>query len=172
MYTVPNIPHLRDMKIAVEYRELMETESQGLELLRKWKQDPDIGKYKGFSPRNKYYVNGIVVGEELPTVAQTSRTPFPEKRVPRRGLVQVFPDDPDYSRICLEQGLGHLVKDQGASQLVNGLHSPPTNQTTAPSVKPLINGTNAHVKESNPRVKQSNGDGTNGGNTHGINGDA
>jgi hypothetical protein len=167
MYTVPNIPHLRDIRIAVEYRELLESDSQYMPL-QKWKQDPDASRYKGFSPRYKYYVNGTMVGEELPTIAQTSKTPFPEKRVPRRGLVQVFPDDPDYTRICLEQGLTELVKDQGASQPVNGLHSPPMNQHTAPPVKPLPNGTNGHVAPGPER----NGHGTNGGHSHGINGGA
>ncbi|OAQ70204.1 ankyrin repeat protein [Pochonia chlamydosporia 170] len=147
LYTVPNIPHLRNLRIAVEYRELLENESQliGWKSTQKWKQDPGTERFHGFAPRNKYYVNGLSVGEDLPTTHQTSKTPFPEKRVPRRGLVQVFPDDPDYERICLEQGLEPLVKGLQTPSLPNGVHSSPTMQTMVTPSKPSINGTNGHA---------------------------
>lgn len=122
--------------MAVTYRELVESESC-LHPPQKWKQDPDANRFGGFfAPRNKYYANGILVGEDKPVVAETSPTPFPERRVPRRGLLQVFPDDPDYGRICLEQGLGHLVKGDGPGSQPNGMHSPPASHAAD---APMIN---------------------------------
>lgn len=155
MYLVPNIPHLKGVQISVEYRELATGESTLLPP-RKWKADPGIERFCGFAPRHKYYVNGVMVREEMPTFAETSKTPFPERRVPRRGLVQVFPDDPDYVRICLEQGLDELVKDR---MIVNGgTHSSPANQSTAPSVQTLMNGTREVAEPES------------GGTSHAING--
>lgn len=142
LYTVPNIPHLRNIRLVVAYRELIEKD-EDLTVWRsaqKWKQDPDANRFGGYfgPPRYQYYVNGVKVGEEVPQVAQTSSTPFPEKQVPRRGLLQVFPDDPDYRRICIEQGLEHLVSGYKEALLPNGADSPATSQaadtpaTTAP----------------------------------------
>ena len=131
LYTVPNIPHLRNIKLGVTYRELIEDEEQMQcwRLPNKWKQDPDANRFGGyFGPRMQYFVNGVMVGEDVPQLAKTSSTPFPEKRVPRRGLLQVFPDDPDYARICIEQGLGHLVNGYKEVSLPNGVHSPATSQ--------------------------------------------
>ncbi|KAF4983342.1 hypothetical protein FZEAL_1234 [Fusarium zealandicum] len=143
MYTIPNIPHLRHVQLAVEYRELLETEEQSLgwRTAQKWKQDPDADRFHGFAPRAKYYLNGIIMGEDLPQLAQTSKTPFPEKKVPRRGLVQVYPDDPEYSRICVEQGLEHLVNGHLSPPFLNGIHSSPISQKSMTSGGPLLNGT-------------------------------
>lgn len=124
LYTVSSVPHLRDIRLGVLYREVIEDEFKW-EGPKKWKQDPDANKFGGFfAPKKKYYVNGEFVGEDKPTFSETSPTPFPEKRVPRRGLLQVFPSDPDYVRYCLEQGLEHLVpghKIEGS--LPNGTHT-------------------------------------------------
>lgn len=146
MYTVSNISHLREIKLDVEYRELLESESQamGFKTLQKWKQDPDADRFHGFAPRHKYYIGGVMVGEEVPSLAQTSRTPFPEKRVPRRGLLQVYPDDPEYARICKEQGLDYLVRGQSSPALPNGVHSSPSSQNLATPAKSIVNGTNGH----------------------------
>ncbi|KAF4333918.1 nasopharyngeal carcinoma susceptibility LZ16 [Fusarium beomiforme] len=142
MYTVPNIPHLRQIHLEVEYRELLETEAQsrGWGTCQKWKQDPDSARYNRLAPRCKYYLNGVFVGEDKPQIAQTSSTPFPDKKVPRRGLVQVFPDDPDYTRICLEQGLEHLINDHLSPPLVNGIHSSPISQKSMASGGAPVNG--------------------------------
>nr|CEG04303.1 unnamed protein product [Fusarium clavum] len=142
MYTVSNIPHLRNIQLAVEYRELLESEAQSMQwgTCQKWKQDPDAARYHGLAPRCKYYLNGALVGEDMPQLAQTSSTPFPDKKVPRRGLVQVFPDDPDYARLCLEQGLEHLVNGHLSPPLINGIHSSPISQKSMVSGGPL-NGT-------------------------------
>ncbi|RBR15381.1 uncharacterized protein FIESC28_07395 [Fusarium coffeatum] len=142
MYTVPNIPHLRNAQLAVEYRELLESEAQSMQwgTCQKWKQDPDAARYHGLAPRCKYYLNGALVDEDMPQLAQTSSTPFPDKKVPRRGLVQVFPDDPDYARLCSEQGLEHLVNGHLSPPLINGIHSSPISQKSMVSGGPL-NGT-------------------------------
>lgn len=148
MYVVPSIPHLRGIKLGVEYCELLETEEQakGWRTFAKWKRDPDVSRYHGLAPRFKFYVNGILVGEELPTLSQTSSTPFPEVRVPRRGLVRAFPDDTDYNVICMNQGLGHLLKDtKSPSPVPNGIHSSPISPTSIPRARPNVNGTNGHT---------------------------
>lgn len=162
LYTVPNIPHLRNVKLAVEYRELLESEEQavGWKSAQKWKQDPGADRFFGFAPRSKYYVNGEMVGEDVPARHRTSKTPFPEARVPRRGLVQVFPGDPDYERICLDQGLDHLHREPH-TPVLNGVHSSPCSQTTTPA-KPLVNGTNG-LETHDPST-------TNGVTSNGING--
>lgn len=139
LYTVPNIPHLRNLKLAIEYRELLESEAQAStwHAGQKWRQDPDADRFYGFAPRHKYYLNGVFVGEDMPTKHQTSKTPFPEHRVPRRGLVQAFPSDPDYETLCTEQGLSHLLKVQDAAPASNGVHD-------IPVAAPMVNGTNGH----------------------------
>ncbi|KFA78016.1 hypothetical protein S40288_05243 [Stachybotrys chartarum IBT 40288] len=159
LYTVPNIPHLRNVKLAIGYREVAESETQqmGARILSKWKQDPDADRYHGFSPRNKYYVNGVMVDEDMPKPYQTSKTPFPEKRVPRRGLVQVFPDDPDYDQVCKEQGLEHLLKNGSTTPLPNGDLSPTSTAVTMP----IMNGTNG-----TNGTNSTNG--TNGHTEHGM----
>lgn len=169
LYTVPNIPHLRNIKLAVTYRELIENDAQMLvwRAPQKWKQDPDANRFGGFfGPRSKYYVNGVVVGEDAPTQSQTSTTPFVEKRVPRRGLLQVFPDDPDYARICVEQGLEHLVNGHKGLPLPNGVHSPPASQT-ADTPAP-VNDDQEHEVSKEAHLEPHAG--TNGSLLNGVNG--
>ncbi|XWW97399.1 hypothetical protein V2A60_005381 [Cordyceps javanica] len=139
LYTVSNMSHLRNVTLAVEYRELLESEAQavGWKAPQKWKQDPDADRFHGFAPRHKYYLGGTFMREDTPTKHLISSTPFPEKRVPRRGLVQVFPDDPEYEKLCSEQGLEHLIKGQHSPTLRNGVHA------SAMETK-LLNGTNGH----------------------------
>lgn len=145
MYIIPNVPHLRSLKLSVEYRELPEDEGQlyGWKYSQKWKQDPDADRFYGFAPRNKYYVNGVMVEEQKPGLCATSNTPFPEKRVPRKGLQQIFPGDPDYARLCKEQGLDHLLNGIKAP-LPNGGHLSPRSQSnvTETTAEP-VNGTHA-----------------------------
>ncbi len=127
MFIVPTIPHLRSLELAITYRELPEHESQlrTWAPLQKWKSDPNANRFYGFAPRNKYYVNGQLVREDVPGMAAVSKSPFPEKRVPRRGLQAVSPDDPDFTRLCREQGLEHLLSEAGSPLLPNGVHSSP-----------------------------------------------
>ncbi|KAL7939027.1 hypothetical protein V8C35DRAFT_95035 [Trichoderma chlorosporum] len=165
---VPGIPHLQGIKLGVEYFELAQDEHQWLPST-KWKQDPDVARYHGFAPRHKFYVNGVFVGEDLPTLSQTSRVPFPETRVPRRGLTRAYPEDTDYNALCLSQGLGHLIKDTTSpSPLPNGIHSSPVSPTSAPRAKPTINGTNGHAAPDGVKDEAA----TDSGITNGINGSA
>ena len=83
----------------------------------------------------------------MPSSHQTSKTPFPEKRVPRRGLVQVLPDDPDYERICNDQGLDHLIRGRRTPSMPNGMYSPsPTMPNNPIPRRPVVNGANGHGK--------------------------
>ncbi|KAF9871715.1 histone deacetylase complex subunit [Colletotrichum karsti] len=133
MFITPSIPHLRNLKMSVEYRELPENEGQlyGWKVPEKWRQDPDADRFYGFAPRNKYYINGVMVEEQKPGLSATSSTPFPEKRVPRKGLQQIFPGDPDYPRLCKEQGLEHLLNGTKSPVLPNGGHLSPRSQSNA-----------------------------------------
>jgi hypothetical protein len=127
MFIVPTIPHLRSLELAIAYRELPEHESQlrTWAPLQKWKLDADASRFHGFAPRNKYYINGELAREDLPGLSAASNTPFPEKRVPRKGLQAVSPGDPDYYQLCREQGLDHLVGEVDSPLLPNGFHSSP-----------------------------------------------
>lgn len=134
LHAVPSIPHLYDVRIAICYRELPENES---DLFRfsgpsKWKHDPDAASRGPFAPRNKYYINGRLVGEERPRKYRPSREPFPEQRVPRRrgGLVAVTPDEPDYARLCIEQNLAYLLTEQQKQSVLNGSHLTPKSMTS------------------------------------------
>lgn len=127
MFAVPNIPHLRNLEIVVSYHEVaatMEQHDKG-DHPKRWKDDPDSARYKGFTPQNKYYMNGRLVREGKVDVTSASYTPWPEARVPRYGLTAVPPTDPNYARLAKEQGLGHLL---------SGLRTPP--MTTAPQTSP------------------------------------
>lgn len=131
MFIVPKFPHLRNVQMQVQYREIPPDPSwlDKLTFPPKWRQDHDADSNFGFAPGAKTYVNGELVHEDKPKMALTSKTPFPEQRVPRLGLRQIFPNDPEYSRLCIEQGLEHLLLERGGDhQLVNGnVHTPLVN---------------------------------------------
>lgn len=143
------------------YRELPEHESQFGKWapLQKWKSDPNANRFHNFAPRNKYYVNGQLVHEETPGKTTVSTSPFPEKRVPRRGFQVVSTDDPDYPRLCQEQGLDHLLSGTNSPIIPNGVHGSPTaatpnlslrssNGVTSPATansNPLVNGNGLHL---------------------------
>ena len=118
LFIIPSIPHLRNIKLVVSYRELPESEESLQKLVTppasKWKKDPDAARYNGWSPHDKYFINGVFVGENLPQIAATSKEPFPEHRVPRRNFRAVGPDDPDYIQLCEEQGLRHLISHENS----------------------------------------------------------
>lgn len=137
MFIVPNIAHLSNIRLTMAYRELPEDESLKWQSCHKWKIDPDANRFYGFAPGKKYYLNGVMVEEQMPGLSAVSKTPFPEHRVPRRGTVMVSPDDPEYARHCKDQGLEHLIqgREPTPSPLVNGASSPPmpaTSGNTAP----------------------------------------
>ncbi|KAK3944737.1 hypothetical protein QBC46DRAFT_159036 [Diplogelasinospora grovesii] len=141
MYIIPTINHLRNLKLTMAYRELPENEAQLTKWapLQKWKNDPDANRNYGFAPGNKHYINGAIVAEDKPGLCPVSKTPFPEKRVPRRGLIAVPPSDPDYVRLCHEQGLGELVAGTESPRLPNGIHSSPISASSHRAVS-VVNG--------------------------------
>ncbi|EFX00124.1 histone deacetylase complex subunit [Grosmannia clavigera kw1407] len=188
MSIVPNFPHLRDVRLVMAYRELPEDEAQlsTFKVTQKWKNDPDGDRFYGFAPRNKYYINGQMVKEERPGFSAVSKTPFPEVRVPRRrGIVAVSVDDPDYRRLCKEQGIEPVAMASDAQSPVHttGVALSPksvaakTNGKTAHSQDGL-NGDTVDLMQTSPlstaqkTPRQVNGiNGTNGTNgTNGING--
>jgi hypothetical protein len=107
MFIVPNFPHLRNLEMILKYGELMEDPTQSAE--GKWKQDPDTDPNQRFAPQPKLFLNGDFIKQREQPCTKMSRTSFGERRVPRRGLVQVFPAEPDYYSLAREQGLHHLL---------------------------------------------------------------
>lgn len=142
MFIIPTIPHLRTLRLTMAYRELPEHESQfgKWTALQKWKSDPDPNRFYGFAPRNKYYLKGELVHEERPGRCAVSTSPFPEKRVPRKGFRAVSANDPDYARLCKEQGLEHLVSEANSPVLPNGVHSSPTSAAAPNLIHQAANG--------------------------------
>ncbi|KAI1467228.1 uncharacterized protein F4812DRAFT_451527 [Daldinia caldariorum] len=153
---VPTIPHLRNVKLSIWYCELPEHESalSTWNSPGKWKQDPDAESRGGFAPQSKYYINGEFVGERKPQTYRPSKTPFPESRVPRReGLVAVTPNEPDYVRICIEQGLAHLLTDQQKQAALNGAHLTPRSMVSNEAVDYV--GENLSPSTESPRWRAS-----------------
>ncbi|EAA28038.3 hypothetical protein GE21DRAFT_4709 [Neurospora crassa] len=149
---IPTMPHLRDIRLVMAYRELPENETyfRDFRPLEKWKKDPDAGRNHGFAPGSKYFVNGQFIWEERPKVGMVSKMPFEEERVPRRGLAPVRPDDPEYAELCRKQGLGHLLGEaQGSHVLPNGHRSASPISTTSSSNR--VNGITS------PRARTVNG---------------
>lgn len=159
LYLVPNFPHLRDVRISIDYRELPDTEA-ALNTWgatpAKWKQDPDASSRGYFAPRWKYFINGQYAGEDRPKSYKPSQDPFPERRVPRRGgLIAVTSDEPDYAQLCVEQGLSHLLSEGQRQAALAGAHLTPKSMASTEavdehqmspsdrgSVKPLVNSVN------------------------------
>jgi hypothetical protein len=115
MFVVPNFPHLRGIELVVKYRELEETPIWPPQV-GKWRTDPDVDPNQIFAPRPKYYVNGDFVRQGATLRTKTSSTSLGERRVPRRGLIQVFPNEPDYLTLAREQNLKWLLPEHQANQ--------------------------------------------------------
>lgn len=171
MFVVPNFQHLRGVELVVNYRELQETPAFPPQL-GKWKQDPDYDSNQTFTPRPKYYINGQFVrqGEILRT--RVSNQSFGERRVPRRGLIQVHPDEPDYEELCRKQGLFHLLPGYQApatnivepTDLSHGLAQ--TNGVTPPNSdmsKSVNGGTPRRASSSEAPITSALVNGVNGG---------
>jgi hypothetical protein len=111
MFIVPNFPHLRGVEMEVQYRELVLPLSQpGPMPTPKWKSDPDIDPNQTFLPRSKYYINGELFRNGQTHTTRILNAPPPgDDRVPRRGLVRVYPGESDYEDICKQQGLHHFL---------------------------------------------------------------
>ena len=148
MYVVPNFPHLRGLELVVKYRELQENPvwppGPG-----KWKQDIDTDPGQIFAPRPKYYINGTFTKQGEIQCSKTSTTSFGERRVPRRGLIQVFPGEHDYERLAREQGLLQLLSDSDAPNgQLNGILNGQVNGMTTPrsDKSKSINGGSPHLE--------------------------
>lgn len=141
LYIIPTIQHLRNVKLTMSYCELPENETQCTSWTprQKWKRDPEANGFNKFAPRNKHYLNGELVPDDKPRARETSTSPFPRNRVPRRGFVAVSRDDPAYARLCKEQGLRELVVDAASPLVTNGVHSSRTS-TSSHVVTAPING--------------------------------
>ncbi|CAK7563328.1 MAG: hypothetical protein SEPTF4163_001195 [Sporothrix epigloea] len=107
MSVVPQFPHLRGIRLALIYRELPENEMQLMSVAStaKWKNDPDAAQLYGFAPGPKYYVDGFLVGQQRTGMTVPCQTPPREVRVPRRGLVAVSYDDPDFAILSKAMGV-------------------------------------------------------------------
>ncbi|KAI0013668.1 hypothetical protein F4779DRAFT_625160 [Xylariaceae sp. FL0662B] len=158
LYIVPTVPHLRNVKLSICYCELPEHESAltTWSAPAKWKQDPDAESRGSFAPRSKYYINGQLVGEDRPKQYKPSKDPFPENRVPRRGngLVAVMPGEPDYVRLCIEQGLTHLLTDQQKQAVLNGAHLTPRSMVSNEPAD--YSGDNLSPSTGSPNTNQAN----------------
>lgn len=157
MFVVQTIPHLRGLELVVKYRELqvvpMWPPGPG-----KWKQDPDIDPNQIFAPRPKYYVNGDLTKHGQIQCSKTSTTSFGERRVPRRGLIQVFRGEADYEQLAREQGLLHLLTDCNAPhRQINGTANGSVNGITPPSSdkSKSISGGSPHL-ETGPSLPNGN----------------
>ena len=140
MFVVPNFPHLRNLEMIVKYRELLVDPCQPTR--GKWREDPDTDPNQKFAPQPNHFVNGDFIKQRETPHTKMSTTSFGERKVPRRGLVQVFPGEPDYYTLAKEQGLYHLLPpecpvntDQNGSPVhVNGITPPDSDKSK------LING--------------------------------
>lgn len=142
--------------MVVKYRELVDTPvwppPPG-----KWKSDPDIDPEEVFAPRPKYYMNGAFLRQGAILRSKTSTNSLGERRVPRRGLIQVFPHEPDYYTLAREQGLYWLLPEhqgnqqafQEQSQQVNGITPPSSDKSKSVSggSPNLMNGVPLQVDE-------------------------
>ncbi|ORY63413.1 uncharacterized protein BCR38DRAFT_458553 [Pseudomassariella vexata] len=155
LYILPHFSHLRNVRLAISYRELPEHEGQLATWCApaKWKQDPDAESREGFAPRQKYYINGQFISEDKPGHYKPSKSPFPEQRVPRRGgIVAVAPEEPEYPRLCMEQGLSHLLSDQQKLSVMNGAHLTPRSMTSNDTAE-AINGENLSPTAASPTIQ-------------------
>jgi hypothetical protein len=111
MFIVPNFPHLRNVEMLVNYKELDVTFKMPPPP-PKWKQDPDVDPNQIFTPQPKVYISGqLVKQQDTPLTKITREPPSSERRAPRRELVTVYPSDSDYEMLCRKQGLTHLIQD-------------------------------------------------------------
>lgn len=152
LYMVSATPHLQKVRITVEYIEIPETEEQAKTFTprQKWKIDPDASANYPWAPGNKHFLNGELLSVNKTGFSQVSKTPFPEKRVPRRGLLAVSPDDPSYAAICKEQGLHHLIGGADSPLLPNGVHSSPVSHSANGAASP--SSLAASTREGSSRV--------------------
>ncbi|KAL2201288.1 hypothetical protein P885DRAFT_65559 [Corynascus similis CBS 632.67] len=126
LFIIPTVQHLRNVRLTLTYCELPENEMQCTSWTprQKWRQDPDSNGLGGFAPSNKHYVNGELVSEDRPSLAQASPSPFRRQRIGRRGIAQMSSrEGSDYIRHTKEQSLDCSVMDAESPILPNGMHA-------------------------------------------------
>lgn len=156
MFVVPNFPHLRGVEMQVKYSELL------LPLLQpgpipsaKWKSDSDVDPTEKYAPRPNFYMNGEVTRTgQIANTRLLNAPPPGDNRVPRFGLLQIYPGDPDYEKMCREQGLSNCLQSNQTSptssinpQIGETDHRPPqVNGITPPGsdISKSINGGSPH----------------------------
>ena len=87
MFVVSKKPHLRDVKMVVNYHEALPDESYVLNWQKKpqkWKLDPRSRTDLGWCPGPKTYINGICIDQVTPQKAQWTVRPYPEAATPQR----------------------------------------------------------------------------------------
>ena len=116
---------------------VLSTERSGPRTPAKWKSDSDANPSQQFAPRSRYYLNG-----EFSRIGQIGKTriltrpPHGDDRVPRRGLVRAYPGDPDYEKICRQQGLLQFLPNEQISPV----SSTNAHVTTTETHALLVNG--------------------------------
>lgn len=135
MLIVPTIPHLRDVELKVEYRELQEPQTSAAlgqpHNLQKWRSDPDTIPGQETIPAPKFYVNGELVRQSMAVTRILKHAP-PLDTFPRReGISRVQETDPDYDEQCRRQRLPGYRASPGSSANPPST-GPPTNGITPP----------------------------------------
>jgi hypothetical protein len=147
MSIISSVPHLHDVRLALVYRELPEKEAQLLTFAptHKWKNDPNADEHLGFAPGTKYFINGTLVGQRRPGMVGACKTPPVEVRVPRRGLVAVTVDDPEFASMSRAMGVDPLTFPGYAALLArqqNGVPSSEKKTSVHVNSTACINGSN------------------------------
>lgn len=140
----------------VRYSELLLPSSQtGPIPSAKWKLDSDVDPAEKYAPRPNFYLNGEVTRTgQIATTRLLDALPPGDNRVPRFGLLQIYPGDPDYEKMCKEQGLSHCLQSNQTSptsstnpQMGETDHRPPqVNGITPPGsdISKSVNGGSPH----------------------------
>ncbi|KAL2181662.1 uncharacterized protein P884DRAFT_266089 [Thermothelomyces heterothallicus CBS 202.75] len=158
LFIIPTIQHLRNVRLTMAYCELPENEMQCASWTprQKWRHDPDADGLGGFAPSNKHYINGELVSEDKPSLAEASPSPFRRQRLPRRGLGAVSRENSTSTRLSKEQALDSPMVDAESPIVPNGVHASPSGapsdaETTAVNgrrwptlVTPTTNGAGNH----------------------------
>ncbi|KAI9048973.1 hypothetical protein LZ554_006822 [Drepanopeziza brunnea f. sp. 'monogermtubi'] len=136
MFIVPTIPHLRDVELKVEYRELQEPQTPDTvgqpQNLQKWRSDPETVAGQETIPAPKFYRNGDLVrqGRDMTRIL---KHPPPLDTFPRReGISRVHESDPDYEEQCRKQRLPGYRSSSTSSTNHPRSAEPHTNGMTPP----------------------------------------
>src|ERR1044071_3604110 len=143
MYIVPNIPHLRNVELTIQYREF--AADGGWRSERKFKRDPDAALYHGYVPDSKHYLNGELLpgSKSGAQLAVVSSAPFPTHKVVRRGWTAISQDDPEYNSLLYKQHQNpdDSIGDMDSPLLANGIsNSSPISTSSHHLMQGVTNG--------------------------------